>query len=113
MDLKKVALFFVFADFTAYTIWVAANGGGFGEVLGLFAVNPWIGQVTIDLVIALSFVAVWMHRDATSNGRNPWPWIAATCCLGSIGPLAYFAFRPSGERDPILDVDHNTVSSRA
>lgn len=102
MNLKKVALFFVFADFTAYSLWVVANGGSVAEVLGLFSLNPWIGQVTLDLAIALSMVAVWIWRDATANGRNPWPWLIATVLVGSISPLAYFAFRPSNEIDPVL-----------
>lgn len=100
MNLKKVALFFVLADFTVYSLWVAANGGSIGEVFGLFSVNPWIGQVTLDLVIALSFVSVWIWRDAKANGRNPLPWLVATLFVGSISPLAYFAFRPSTDTAP-------------
>ncbi len=103
MNLKKAALFFVLADFTAYSVWVAANGGSLGEVLGLFSVNPWIGQVTLDLVIALSMVSVWIYRDAKANDRNPIPWLLATACIGSIAPLAYFTFRPSGETVPVMD----------
>ncbi len=113
MNLKKVALFFVFADFTAYSIWVAANGGGLGEIVGLFSINPWVGQVALDLVIALSFVAVWIYRDAKAHGRNPLPWLLAIPCTGSIAVLAYFAFRPSVQTDPILDSGRSAAAQRA
>jgi hypothetical protein len=113
MDLKKVALFFVLADFTAYSLWVAANGGGVSEVFGLFAVNPWIGQVTLDLVIALSFVSVWIWRDATAHGRNPLPWIIATVFTGSIAPLTYFVFRPSDASEPLAHREPGAVAHHA
>jgi hypothetical protein len=112
MNLKKVVLFFVLADFTAYSVWVAANGGSVGEVLSLFSVNPWIGQVTLDLVIALSMVLVWIWNDAKANGRNPIPWVIATLCTGSIATLAYFAFRPSTDTAPTWDGRSAAVSQR-
>jgi hypothetical protein len=37
---------------------------------------------------------VWIWRDATAQGRNPWPWILATLALGSFGPLLYLLTRP-------------------
>ena len=46
MNMKKAALFFILADFTAYTVWLAVNGGNLSTLLGLFSINPWIGQVT-------------------------------------------------------------------
>jgi hypothetical protein len=48
-------------------------------------------QVFVDLLIAWSLVMVWMWRDATAQGRNPWPWILA---LGSFGPLLFLLTRP-------------------
>lgn len=46
-------------------------------------------QVFFDLVIALGLFLVWMWRDATAAGRNPWPWLVLTLSVGSIGPLVY------------------------
>ena len=51
------------------------------------------GQVFADLVIALTLAMVWIWRDARSQGRNPWPWIAATLTMGSFGPLLYLLTR--------------------
>lgn len=50
-------------------------------------------QVLADLFIALSFVMVWMWRDAKAAGRNVWPWIALTLAAGSFGPLIYLLTR--------------------
>ena len=48
-------------------------------------------QVFADLVVALVMVLVWLVQDARQAGRNPWPWVALTLCMGSIGPLVYLA----------------------
>ena len=50
-------------------------------------------QVLVDLVIALTLVLVWLVQDARAQGRNPWPWVAATLALGSFGPLVYLLTR--------------------
>ena len=113
MNFKKLALFFVFADFTAYTLWVAANGGGISEIVGLFSINPWIGQVTLDLVVALSMVAVWIWHDAKAHGRNPIPWLIGIACTGSVATLAYFAFRPSTDEATNLGGARSAVSQHA
>jgi hypothetical protein len=63
-----------------------------GGLWGIFAPNFQSFaefQVFFDLVIALSLFLVWMWRDATSAGRNPWPWLVLTLSVGSIGPLVY------------------------
>lgn len=50
-------------------------------------------QVLVDLVIALGLVLVWLVQDARAQGRNPWPWVAATLLAGSFGPLLYLLTR--------------------
>jgi len=46
-------------------------------------------QVFFDLIIALGLFLVWMWRDATAAGRNPWLWLIVTLTIGSFGPLLY------------------------
>ncbi|RPH48847.1 MAG: DUF2834 domain-containing protein [Desulfobacteraceae bacterium] len=46
-------------------------------------------QIYFDLVIVLGLFLVWMWRDATAAGCNPWPWLLLTLSVGSIGPLVY------------------------
>lgn len=94
MNFVKILLFVVLADFAAFTAWVVATGGAPGEVAALFSVNPWVIQVFVDLVLALSLVCVWMWNDARSRGVNPLPWVLATACLGSLAPLTYLLLRP-------------------
>lgn len=48
-------------------------------------------QVFADLVIAVILVLSWMIPEAKRTGRNPWPWVAITLPLGSIGPLLFLA----------------------
>ena len=52
-------------------------------------------QVLTDLVIALVLLLTWLIPEAKRQGRNPWPWVAITLFLGSIGPLLYLAFSKS------------------
>ncbi len=93
MNLKRLALFIVLADFVGFTAWVVATGGGFAEIVAAFSTNPWILQVTIDLVLALSLSSIWIWNDARRRGKNPVPWIVATLFTGSIAPLTYLLLR--------------------
>ncbi len=56
-------------------------------------------QVFADLVIALILVSCWVVKDARETGRSPWPWLAITLTLGSLGPLLYLALRPKENLD--------------
>ena len=94
MNILKVVLFVVLIDFVAFTVWCLATGGGFSEIWAAFAANPWTIQVAIDLTLALSLVCVWIWNDAKQQGRNPLPWVLATCFTGSIAPLTYLLLRP-------------------
>lgn len=90
----KVIVAVVLAIFVPFSIWCALTGGPLSEILAAFGANPWCLQVSIDLVLALSMVCVWIWNDARSRGASAIPWILATCCLGSIGPLVYLLLRP-------------------
>jgi hypothetical protein len=50
-------------------------------------------QVLVDLTIALGLFLIWLWRDATAAGRNPWPWVLLTLVAGSFGPLIYLLVR--------------------
>ncbi len=58
------------------------------------------GQVFADLVIALSLCLVWIWQDARASSRNPWPWLAMTVSLGSIGPLVYLLTKSTTKGTP-------------
>ena len=90
---KQILLAIVLLDFTGFTAWVLWEHGYVG-FLELALANPATIQVAVDLVIALSFVLVWMWQDARSRGVSPVPYALLTLVLGSIGPLLYLVLRP-------------------
>ena len=53
-------------------------------------------QVSLDLVISISLVSLWMIRDARERGVSVVPYLLVTLTLGSIGPLLYL-FRRAGD----------------
>lgn len=86
--MRRLGVLLVFITFLALT-GVAVWRHGY---VGLFRYQlaTWAGaQVLADLVIALCFALTWIWRDAKKNGRAFWPWVVATCFLGSLAPLAY------------------------
>jgi hypothetical protein len=58
-----------------------------------------IMQVTlVDFAFVLSFVTVWIHRDARRNGLTYW-WILPTYpFMPTVGILAYFLYRQAALR---------------
>jgi hypothetical protein len=76
---------FVFADLNAYVLWHYGLMG-FWE---LVTANAATIAAVVDLTIALSFVALWMWRDAHRRGITVAPYLVLTALLGSIGPLLY------------------------
>ena len=93
MSIKKLAILFVLVSFVIFSIWVVITGGSFAEIGVAFGANPWISQVTVDLVLALSMFCIWMWSDARGRGKNPVPWVIATLLTGSIGALTYLLVR--------------------
>lgn len=74
-----------FSALSAMALW---HHGYWGILAPHF--ETWGGaQVLCDLVIALGLFLLWLWRDARTQGRNPWPWIALTLVTGSIGALLY------------------------
>jgi Terpene cyclase DEP1 len=74
------------AVITALALWQDGLVGIFVAIVHSYASM----QIFTDLVIALTFVMVWMWRDAKNTSRNVWPWIVLTLVAGSFGPLLYF-----------------------
>lgn len=87
------ALVAVTVLFGALTV-VALVVDGVGGFVDAITFNWASLQIYVDLVIAILVLCVWMHRDARANGRNPWPFIAASFVVGMFGPLAYLLTRP-------------------
>lgn len=85
--MSRPLLLLVLLVFGAYSAYAVAEVG----YLGIFTSHFHIAgvQVIADLVIALALFIVWMIGDARSRGRNPWPFVALTLGLGSIGALLY------------------------
>jgi hypothetical protein len=55
--------------------------------------NAATAAVFIDLVIALTMVAVWMIHDAAQRGATVLPYLLLMPFLGSMGPLIYLIGR--------------------
>jgi len=95
MNIKQIGIGLLLADFvalTAYAIWQY----GYAAFFDLATMNAITVQVSIDLVIALAIVSVWMVGDARARGASAVPYLVLTLFLGSIGPLVYL-FRRFGE----------------
>jgi hypothetical protein len=90
--MTRLLLVLVFLAFAALTALAVVEHGVIGIFTFQFQTSAgW--QVLVDLVIALALVLVWLVQDARAQGRNPWPWVAATLALGSFGPLVYLLTR--------------------
>lgn len=96
MNRRNLALVLLI-PFTALTVYAITQVGFIGIWEQLFA-GPAAWQIGVDLVVALVLVLTWLFEDARARGRNPWPWLAMTLCLGSFGPLLYLATRRSRHR---------------
>ena len=84
-----VVVLVLFAGFTAAAL--AVDG-----IVGIFhaiTFNLVSIQIFVDLVLAVGVIDIWVHRDARSRGRNPWPWLAASLATGMFSPLIYLLVR--------------------
>ncbi len=82
----------VFVSFTVFSTWVAVEHGPLG-FLTLALEGGWGLQMLLDVGIALGIASFWIVPDARRHGINPWPFLAASVGLGSIGALAYIVYR--------------------
>jgi hypothetical protein len=72
-----------FAALNAYCFYTLATAGFIQAALA----NAATVGVFIDLLIALTMVALWMVRDAAQRGATVVPYLLLTLFLGSMGPL--------------------------
>lgn len=94
MPSRRTLALVLLVPFTLLTVYAVAQVGYVG-IFDYQRHSPAGWQVFVDLVVALVLVLSWLVPEAKRNGRNPWPWVAATLLLGSIGPLLYLVFAPS------------------
>lgn len=88
--MSRLLLMLVLLVFCTYSAYAVSEVGYLGIITSHLHVAG--VQVLSDLVIALTLFMVWMVGDARRRGRNPWPYVALTLGLGSIGALAYLLF---------------------
>lgn len=90
---KKAAFYgLMFLLVFGYTAFVIATDGYLSIVHAGIASLGAI-QITLDLVAALLLVLFWIVQDARQRNKNPWPWVFATCFMGTSVPLLYLYIR--------------------
>jgi hypothetical protein len=97
MNFRQALCLAVLVPFLAFTEWVLYTQGFTGfwaQALG----SPVALQLTLDLVIALGLVLLWMQADARETGTPFLPYLLVTLVIGSIGPLSYLIHRESRAR---------------
>ena len=88
MNFRQFLLLDVLVLFLAYTLYVIDTVGVVGFIRQALA-SPVGVQISIDLVLSLSLVLLWMRGDAKTSGIPFAPYLVVTLVLGSIGPLGY------------------------
>lgn len=93
---KQLLLWCVLFDFvalTAYTI-VTEGYATFVPIAWDFAnASFWGLQIIIDFLLAVAIGLGFVFTDARARDINPWPFVALTLTLGSIGLLGYLIHR--------------------
>lgn len=96
-SIEKQLVVVVLVLFGALTLVGTVVDGLPGGVIDAITFN-WISlQIYVDLVIAVAMICVWIYRDATKQGRNPWPWLIAAAIVGMFSPLVYVLTRNDPE----------------
>jgi hypothetical protein len=90
--MRKLLPLLVFVPFTVWSTHVALEHGLLGFAT-LALREPWGMQILLDLSIALTFVGVWIWRDARRHEVHPLPYVLLLPLLGSIAALAYLVRR--------------------
>ena len=84
-----VVVLVLFGSFTAAALAV----DGIVGIVHAVTFNLVSIQIVVDLVLAVGLIDIWVHRDARSRGRNPWPWLVASLATGMFSPLIYLLVR--------------------
>lgn len=94
MQMPKLIVILTLAAFSAGNVYAFSHG--LDSLVAFFTgADAWTQLAMFDLVIALSLVSVWIHRDARARGESSVPWLVLTWTTGSIGPLVYLLRRPA------------------
>ena len=91
--IEKPLLWITLVLFGALTLVGTVVDGLPGGAIDAITFNWMSLQIYMDLVIAVIVICVWIYRDATKNGRNPWPWLIAAAIVGMFSPLVYLLTR--------------------
>ncbi|MEM7341995.1 MAG: DUF2834 domain-containing protein [Actinomycetota bacterium] len=91
---ERALLIITLVAFGALTLAGFAINGAPGAIIDAITFNWHSVQIFVDLVLAVAVICVWIYRDATRAGRNPWPWIIASAIVGMFSPLVYLLTRP-------------------
>jgi hypothetical protein len=94
MNRKQLVLGLVLADFAALTAYAVWQYGYVGILQTAF--SSWAAALlSVDLVIALGLVLIWMMGDSRQRGLAFLPYALLTLTFGSLGPLLYLIRRES------------------
>jgi hypothetical protein len=97
MNARQTLALAVLVPFLAFTEWVLYTEGYVGfwaQALG----SPVALQLTLDLMIALGLVLLWMQADARETRIPFLPYLLVTLVIGSVGPLSYLIHREAKAR---------------
>ena len=78
------------AAFFAYSLWPILTLGPLG-FWPEHVSDPWSVQIWFDLLCSIGVGWALLAPRARAVGMVPWPWLALTLALGSIGLLAMLA----------------------
>src|SRR5215472_9652095 len=97
MNGKQIGLVSVLLGFsilTAYAVYLYGYVGFFREVTSSVASLT----LSVDLVIALTIILVYIANDAREHGISAVPYLLLTLAFGSVGPLCYLIRRLGNAR---------------
>ncbi|MEL6985898.1 MAG: DUF2834 domain-containing protein [Actinomycetota bacterium] len=91
--LERPLLVATLLGFGALTLVAVIADGLPGGAIDAITFNWMSTQIYVDLVIAVVVICIWIYRDATRRGQNPWPWIIGAAIVGMFSPLVYLLLR--------------------
>ena len=89
---RTLVLGVVLAAFSVLNLAAFATYGYIGSFEVLFSTLPGT-LVTVDVVISVTLILLWMWTDARERGLPFWPYAIVALLLGSVGTLAYLIHR--------------------
>jgi hypothetical protein len=102
MNAKQFAIGVVWLGFAILILQVFVHDGKAAFTLPFDSLTNTAG--TIDLVIELTLVSIWMYFDARRRKRSAIPFILIAIVFGSLGPLSYLFLRFGDSRsEPIFE----------